>query len=298
MVLRQRDSMVWWRPWYPWRSWRARRRRRGADGRTGARGGGGPRVVEVTQEHVQLRTDELIVDVSVPRIQEQIKWDAGVGSISALSVDDKHIEERVSVDQYSEQLQTIYDSHVSDSPSLPRTEEKSARAPVDVYDNRHIEEWVPVDQYSEQQRAIHDSLESNSPPHPRTEETSSCASVDDYNRHTEERVPVDQYSQRLQTTHDSHVPDSPPCPPLDKHSEQQQTTHDSHVSDPPPLLRTEEKCARFPVDESDEELVVNVDGQETVLDIVFDAICELTGEGDWVALCARFRRRLSWGWSG
>ena len=73
--------------------------------------------------------------------------------------------------------------------------------------------------------------------------------------------------------------------PVDQYSEQQQTTYDSHVSDPPPLQRTEEKCARFPVDESDEELVVNVDGQETVL--------RVTG-----CLCARFRRRLPCGWSG
>ena len=71
--------------------------------------------MEVTQEHVQLRTDELIVDVSVPPIQEQIKWDAGVGPISTLSVDDQHIEERVSVDQYSQQLQMTHDSLVSDS---------------------------------------------------------------------------------------------------------------------------------------------------------------------------------------
>ena len=38
----------------------------------------------------------------MPQTQEQIKWDADVGPISALSVDDKHIEERVLVDQYSE----------------------------------------------------------------------------------------------------------------------------------------------------------------------------------------------------
>ena len=161
---------------------------------------------------MQLRTDELIVDVSVPQTQEKIKRDAGVGPISALSVDDKHIEELVPVDQHSQQQQTIYDSLVSDSPPHPRAEETSPRAPVDEYDNRHIEERVPVDQYSQQQ----------------------------------------------------------------------QTTYDSHVSDPPPLPRIEETSVRFPVDESDNrhigELVVNVYRQATLLDIVFDAMCELAGE--------------------
>ena len=129
-------------------------------------------MAEVTQERVQLRTDELIVDVSVPQIQEQIKWDAGVGPISALSVDDKHIEERVPVDQYSIQLQTIYDNHVSDSPSLPRTEEKSPCAPVDEYDNRHIEEEVPVDQYSQQLQTTYDRYVPDSPPRPMVEQYS------------------------------------------------------------------------------------------------------------------------------
>ena len=59
------------------------------------------------------------------------------------------------------------------------------------------------------------------------------------------------------------------------------TIYDSHVSDTPPLPRTEAKSERFPVDDCDnrhvEELVVNVDGQETLWDIVFDAIYELAG---------------------
>ena len=118
--------------------------------------------MEVTQEHVQLRTDELIVDVSVPRIQEQIKWDAGVGPISTPSVDDKHIEERVPVDQYSQQQQAIYDSLESNSPPHPRTEETSSCAPVDEY-NRHTEERVPVDQYSHRLQTTHDSHVPDSP---------------------------------------------------------------------------------------------------------------------------------------